>query len=1019
MPALIYLLFFCSGLSGLVYQVIWVRAFGNVFGNTVYSASLVVAVFMLGLGCGSYVVGRWSDRQYGAAPGSLLRMYGYAELAIAAFGLLISLALPHLGQLSVLTTSYTRDAAGWYTVSAASYASRTLVAALLLLPITALMGGTLSLLIRHFVRDQPEHETWSIAALYAVNTAGAAAGCFLTDFWFVPAMGLLLTQMVAVGLNVLAGAGALMLAARGPLAAAGRASGVSEAGGEQQPGASLVVPTGVVLALSGFAALGLEIVWFRHVAILLGAFRAVFSLLLTVILIGIGLGSLAAAALQRRKAWQESPLPAVRWLLVVQGLMVVSTLVGMATADVAKIDAALAAMPPQAQGTLSAVLAELWFNVAPMLSEVAVPALLMGFSFPLANTMTQRAARSVGRRAGALYLANTAGAVAGALTAGFVLLPRLGIQNSVAVLALVAAASLVPLFIAARRIVSDTGGPRGPKPRVLPYFAAAVAMSAASLVWWQSLPSDAIITHAVPQLEPGERRLALSEGLTEVIAVTDVAGKGRRLLTNGHPMSATWPLSQRYMRALAHLPLLSMERPTSVLVIGFGVGNTTHAATLHPSVEQVEVADLSPGVLSHASYFDAVNRGVLADRRVQVYVNDGRHHLLMRPEAAFDLITLEPPPIGYAGVSALYSREFYELARARLKPGGYVSQWLPVYQVPASSTLAMIRAFLDVFPQAVLVSGAGTDLLLLGTTASSLELDPFALERQLAERVEVRADLQRFDLATVREIVGTFVGSARTLQTATQAVSPVTDDRPIQEYGVRSLIAPDTTGLTAMADLARVADWCPRCYENGQPAPVAAGLDLYLALLGVSYSAPPAQFLRLRNLPPGERQVAGSAYLGSVLPESAAVHNLIGVALASQGALDEATAEFRLALALAPDDPATRWHLGTALASRGALDEALGHLLRAVELEPANGPAHYDLARVLLQVERIDEAIVHLTNAATLMPDSMEVRNDLGVALAARGRDEEAMVQFEAALQLRPDNADARRNLLILRNRSR
>ena len=137
---------------------------------------------------------------------------------------------------------------------------------------------------------------------------------------------------------------------------------------------------------------------------------------------------------------------------------------------------------------------------------------------------------------------------------------------------------------------------------------------------------------------------------------------------------------------------------------------------------------------------------MLRDPRVVVYVNDGRQHLQMQPPASYDLITLEPPPIGYAGVAALYSSEFYALARTRLKPRGYVSQWLPAYQVPGATTLAMIRAFVDVFPQAVLISGAEADLLLLGTNDSGIEIDPARLAAALTRAPAVKADLARVDL---------------------------------------------------------------------------------------------------------------------------------------------------------------------------------------------------------------------------------------------------------------------------------
>src|SRR5713101_4686716 len=184
--AILYLLFFCSGLSGLIYQVVWVRVFGNVFGNTIYSASIVTAVFMLGLGIGSYVVGAWADRRYVTRPESLLRTYGQFELLIGLMGLAVSLLLPHLGQVSAVVSSYSRNAVGWYVLSTTSYLARAGIVILLLTPITMLMGGTLTLLIRHLVRSNLEIGRRRIAVLYGVNTAGAALGCFLTDFVLVP-----------------------------------------------------------------------------------------------------------------------------------------------------------------------------------------------------------------------------------------------------------------------------------------------------------------------------------------------------------------------------------------------------------------------------------------------------------------------------------------------------------------------------------------------------------------------------------------------------------------------------------------------------------------------------------------------------------------------------------------------------------------------------------------------------------------------------------------------------------------
>jgi predicted membrane-bound spermidine synthase len=968
---LLYFLFFCSGLSGLVYQVVWVRVFGNVFGNTIYSASLVVAVFMLGLGAGSYVAGAWADRRYAMAstgPESLLRVYGYVELIIALMGLGISALLPHLDRFSALFSSYSREPSGWYVLSATSYAARAATAIVLLTPITLLMGGTLTLLIRYLVRHDLEVGGRRIALLYAVNTTGAALGCFLTDFALVPAIGLRGTQYVAVGFNALAGAGALAIAdlelrnadlLKTPLrnkSALRTKSTIDNKSTIRNPQSAMTL-TSIALAMSGFAAMGMEILWFRHFTILLGQLRAVFSLLLTIILIGIGAGSLVSAFLMRR-----TNRPA-EWLMAVQGLFVVFTLIGLAAADASTIEAIVASDPAYLAAAGRAVSAaqhvesgwartftELWFNTRPILLEAGVPALLMGLSFPLANAIVQRAEQSVGRRAGVLYLSNTCGAVCGALVTGFLLLPTFGIQTSATALMIVAALVVLPLYVAISppQRTRRTGGPDLKKTHLASVSSvSSVVASVIALALWLRLPTDYVNTRALGPMG-SERLLTVSEGLNEIIAVTERQGHGRRLLTNGHPMSATTRLSQRYMRALAHIPLLTIEQPERVLVIGFGVGNTTHAASLHPSVSRVEVADLSRDILAHAFYFEDVNGNVLHDPRVVVYVNDGRHHLQMQRAASYDLITLEPPPVGYAGMAALYSKEFYALARTRLTPKGWMSQWLPAYQVPAETTLAMIRAFVDVFPRTVLLSGAEADLLLVGANDSRTEIDPERLAAALARAEAVQADLQRIDLGSVREIAGTFVGSSRKLAEATRDVDAVSDDRPIQEYGVRSLLNLGEAVPASVVDLSEVAAWCPACFVAGKPAPLAEGLDLYLALLNRAYSASPSETARTRALTDrAPRMIAGSFYLGDIVPDSADLHNVMGIALAEQGRIDEAIAEFREAARLEPDSARTHWHLGAALASRGARDEAIDHLRRSVQLDPRNDEARHDLAVLL------------------------------------------------------------------------
>jgi predicted membrane-bound spermidine synthase len=818
---LIYFLFFLSGASGLIYEVVWVREFGNVFGSTVYSASLVVAVFMSGLGFGAYLAGRWADRRYLSAPAAPLRAYGWCELAIAGMGVLIALTLPRLGALSALVSSYTQGAHGWYYLSAGSYLARYAVAVLLLAPITLLMGATLTLLIRHLIRRDVALAGWKIGALYGINTAGAAAGAFFTDYALIPGVGLQATQLLAVFLNLIAALGALRLAADWtpvadtPVPRESTPEPVSRPTGSRR----VVFLTGLALLLSGFAAMGMEILWFRHTASLLGSFRSVFSLLLTVILVGIWLGALAGGYLDRRLG-RPAPL-----YMVTQALFAISALLGIATADVRQLASAASA---SAMGFLAAsgwkrAIIELWFNMQPVLREVFVPAFFMGFTYPLANATIQRVESAVGTRAGLLYLANTVGAVLGALVTGLLLLPTIGMQQGALVLGAGSALAIVALFLAAR-------------PASVGAFVLSLVSVGVALAVWAGLPSDHV-TRRTLALKPTDRLLTLREGVTEIVAITDAPQVGRTLITNGHLMSGTSRLAQRYMRAFAHLPLLSLEAPEDVLVIAFGVGNTAHAVSLHPTVQRLEIVDLSEQILRHAHYFSTTNGDILRHPTVDVYVNDGRLHLRMRPPATYDLITLEPPPIGHAGVAALYSREFLELARSRLKPQGYLTLWLPAYQVPEEVALSMVRAFLEVFPKSVLLSGALRELILMGVNDSRLEIDPARVQAKLDSTPALQADMASIDLATLTEIVGTFAGSAETLAEATEPYPSVTDDRPILEHATSSRLIHNWIPIR-LFNVRAVGAWCPRCFANGKPLASLEDLGTYLGILGRLYVDP-------------------------------------------------------------------------------------------------------------------------------------------------------------------------------------
>jgi len=916
MDGLIFLFFFASGAAGLVYEIVWVRQFGIVFGSTVYSAALVTAIYMSGLGVGSWLAGRWADARYERDRNAPLRAYGWCELAIAAGALALVPGIPWLASLAAHASSYEATANGWYGLGSTGSIVRYACAALALGPVTLLMGGTLTLLIRHRTGDDLRRAGWQVGALYGVNTAGAALGCLLTDTVLVPALGLQGTQLVAVGLNGFAGLGAFALARRTRgVAAAARAPRPSEASGR----GAAVAWAAAALALGGFAAMALQIVWFRFLIAHFGPYRPVFSLLVSVILVGIWLGSHLGGALAHRTS-QPERFHALA--LTGFGLAAAAALLWApadhSTARFHALATAAAGGPwPLYRGVLGGAL-----------GMVALPALLSGAAYPLANALVQKRVESVGARAGALYLGNTLGSVAGSLLGGFWLLPALGMQGAVGVVLGALALALLCLAVAS--------GARG---RTLGWLGTATASLLAACVAWQQLPSDLLLRRSITQgISTHKARIkAVSEGVNETVVVVE-SPLGAMLFTNGFGMSGTIFLGQRYMRAFVHLPMLISDRIENVMVMCFGVGNTVSAALVHPTVKRVDVVDLSRNILEQAGQFTAANGDVLADPRVRVHVNDARQHLRMLSEPIYDLITGEPPPLPHAGVVNLYTQEFFELVRSRLRPGGIATYWMPGFQIGEAATRSVVRAFLEVFPDALLLGGHTQQLILVGRRDGALVFDPARLRALLRSSPAVARDLRWTSLDRTAEWVGTFAASPATLARATVAAAPLRDDRPLLEYGSRELV----WDRQLPADLFSIADWrlwCPSC--DALPKGERDEIEGYLEVIAGWYQSPAF----LRTQPGGkapfrptlsaraQQAVARSVYLQDLLGELPFVRRQ-AIAAAQHNRPAEAAALLKPLARSLPQDAKLQSDFAAALVLAGRSEDAAGTLAAARTAAP-------------------------------------------------------------------------------------
>jgi spermidine synthase len=679
MPAFLLLpLFLAGGAAALVYEVTWFQLLAIHAGGSSRAAATVLATFMAGLGFGSLLVPRWVSR----ATNPLLACAAL-EALIALCGLAMPWAIAAVPRLPSL-------------LHAAAFA-------LLLLVPAAAMGGTLPLAARTLGSGPAAARR--VAGLYAANTLGGVAGCLAAGFWLLRVHDTLVAGLVAAGLNGLAALVALALAGRWP---APRPTGGGKPVVPDTAAARRGFPAAilVVAAFSGATALAAEVVWTRLLALLLGGTTYTFSLILAGFLVGIAIGSGAAAALRPPRVWlawcQAALVPAIAFGAWAAG----------AGLPAWPVNPALAATP----------WVQLQIDFVRCLVAVLPASILWGASVPLAVASLARANGDPARAAGTVLAANTLGAVAGSLLAALVLLPGMG-SRATQQWMLVAAAGAAVVALPPR----SAGG--RPWPRFLTPAAAILAAGwlfprlpplAPALVGWGRYA-------AVSRSEPPEF-LVVREGTDSTLAVS----RGRDGVLNYHNagkvQASSEPQDMRLQRLLGHIATLVPESPRRVLVIGCGAGVTAGSVSVDPEVVEETICELEAEVPRTAGeFFAGINDGVVGSPKVRVRIDDARRFLRTTDET-FDAITSDPFDPWVRGAANLYTEEFFALAKRRLAPGGAITVFVQLYEAGTPAVKSEIATFLRVFPAGLVFGntsgGEGYDLVLLGTNGpTTIDLD--------------------------------------------------------------------------------------------------------------------------------------------------------------------------------------------------------------------------------------------------------------------------------------------------------
>lgn len=760
---LVSALLFLSGGTALVYELVWSKYLGNVLGNSGQAHAVVLATFMGGLALGASVFGRTADRVK-----SPLALYGVLELGVALYALAFPYVLDALGALWLAVAPGVPD--GW------RVGPRLLVAAVSLVVPTLLMGGTLPALVRHFA-DSLSGVQRELARLYAVNSLGAALGVFIAGTKLVPVLGLSASAKLAAGLNLLLAVAALLLARRHPPALApGQAAPVSESTANLAYPRVAVRAALVGVALSGFTSMLYQVTWIRLLSIVLGASTYAFTLILTAFILGIGLGSFWLMT----RAQKSDPLK-------LYGQMQVALVASLCVALPLYVRLPHLFRSAQWMMTRSVdtwpLFQLLTFGFCCLV--LLVPTFFMGAAFPAAARVATAKVSEVGRELGGVYLWNTVGTITGSALGGLVLMPWWGMEGNFV------AGVVANLAAAALAFHALPGRPSSPVRALWPV--GAVALLAAVVLggmsgWSVRLSGIASIrSHQKPpesyaklveETEKNIHPIFYRDDTFATVMVADYPQDHLRFMKLNGKIDASNGSDVETQVIAGHLgALLHPREPKNVLLVGAGAAITAGSVLAHP-VERLDMVEIAPAVIDAARLFKEDNRNAVDDPRTRVHIDDAKTFMALA-ERKYDLVVSVPSNPWVAGVSGLFTRDFFQTVDRHLADDGVLVQWIHTYESNDELIRLVVRTLRDTFPHAT--TWLGPHDLVLVASRKPLAFDAERLAQRMAVP-EVRADMGRVGLTDVFALLSKQVHSEDG-QLAFAGPGPInTDDHNLLEY---------------------------------------------------------------------------------------------------------------------------------------------------------------------------------------------------------------------------------------------
>ncbi len=755
----IMLIYFFSGACSLIDEVVWVRLLKLTLGNTVYASSIVVSMFMGGLALGALIMSRYSDQVK-----NHLRLYALLETLVT----ISALALPF--GLKLTDNIYIWFFQTYHPSHTQLLIVQVIISAVILLIPSMLMGSTLPLLGR-FVTALEKEAGHLVGKLYALNTLGAAVGCFMAGFVLIRAFGVMGTLYAAAVLNLLVALSGWFLSRHSKLVDQARikvAEIDSEAVADNRKTDGKFYLLILAFFMSGLVSIGYELIWMRSIVHLLGGFTYVFSAVLTIYLLGNVIGAAIGSRLAKKL---KTPAAGFAVTLALLGLCGIFFLPGMIywTANLLphfnKILDAIAKLIPAAP-----------FIINPMIQSCflfLIPAIIMGIGFPIALQAWANHVHKVGRSTGTAYGANTIGAVLGGVITGFILIPRLGAQLSITIL------GLIVLWIAGFLCLVFL-------PKKSFKRASLLAVAIIFSVVTTKIPSELFgrVVELNPVLPDSFVLLKLKEGVTTSVSLhKNLQDNSLQLLSSGHGLAGDSYSERGDQKALGHLSVLLNRNAKTVLSVGFGSGETTKCLSQH-HLDQIDCVEIAPEVVDIAmQFFNHLNLGDKLNDKINMIFMDAKNYIHLT-DNTYDVIANDSiHPRDFAENASLYTKEYFQAAKQHLNKNGIIVSWLPTYNMPASVFSSIIGTAMEVFPHVTLwfLTSHPAPLVLIVCSEQQQYYSPGYMEYVLRDK-SIAESLSEINIYNSRDILNCYIGDERDLKKCIQSFSINSDYFPFVEF---------------------------------------------------------------------------------------------------------------------------------------------------------------------------------------------------------------------------------------------